>query len=90
MSGDPGVFKWSILIGSGLLGIAGGQGIYYYLLPKLGIITAASVQLLVPFITGIFSFLIFGEIITSLQLIGGIILLSGCRIILVQKSKIIP
>ena len=49
--GTPGAMKWAVLVGSGILGIAGGQGLYYYLLPKLGLITAASVQLLVPRIT---------------------------------------
>ncbi len=87
LTGDPGLIKWSVLIGSGLLGIAGGQGLFYYLLPHLGIITASSVQLLVPFFTGIFSFLIFGERITLLQLVGGLLLLGGCRIVLLQKQK---
>ena len=87
ITGNPSIIKWSVLIGSGLLGIAGGQGLYYYLLPHLGIITASSVQLLVPFFTGIFSFLLFGERITFLQLIGGLLLLGGCRIVLLQKQK---
>ena len=87
--GNPDPVHWFFLVGSGLLGIAGGQGIFYRLLPKLGLVTLASVQLLVPFFTGIFSFLLFREEITLLQILGGIILLGGCRIILVQKSKLI-
>ncbi len=87
ITGNPGLMKWSVLVGSGLLGIAGGQGLFYYLLPILGIITASSVQLLVPFFTGVFSFLLFGERITFLQLIGGLLLLGGCRIVLLQKQK---
>lgn len=87
ITGNPGILEWSVLVGSGLLGIAGGQGLFYYLLPHLGIITASSVQLLVPFFTGIFSFLLFGEQITFLQLIGGLLLLGGCRIVLLQKQK---
>lgn len=89
ITGDPGLIKWLVLIGSGLLGIAGGQGLYYFLLPRLGIITASSVQLLVPFFTGIFSFLLFGERLTILQLTGGLILLGGCRIVLLQKEKLL-
>ncbi|WP_163337142.1 DMT family transporter [Desulfopila sp. IMCC35008] len=89
ITGNPSIIKWSILIGSGLLGIAGGQGLYYYLLPYLGVITASSVQLLVPFFTGIFSFLLFGERITLLQLTGGLLLLGGCRIVLLQKDKLL-
>lgn len=86
VQGNPGIFKWAVLIGSGLLGIAGGQGLYYYLLPQLGLITAASVQLLVPFATGILSFIFFGEKITILQIAGGLVLLVGCRIIIAQKA----
>lgn len=87
--GTPGFLKWMVLIGSGLLGIAGGQALFYYLLPVLGIITASSAQLLVPFLTGIFSFLLFGEKITPLQFIGGILLLGGCQIVLWQKQRLI-
>jgi drug/metabolite transporter (DMT)-like permease len=86
--GNPGPVHWFFLVGSGLLGIAGGQGIFYRLLPRLGLVTLASVQLLVPFITGIFSFLLFREEVTLLQVLGGLLLLAGCRIILVQKSKL--
>jgi len=87
LTGNPGIIKWFVLIGSGLLGIAGGQGLFYYLLPQLGIITASSIQLLVPFFTGIFSFLFFGERITFLQLTGGLLLLGGCHIVILQKKK---
>ncbi len=85
--GDPGALKWLVLVGSGLLGIGGGQALYYYLLPQLGIITASSTQLLVPFLTGVFSFLLFGEKITALQLLGGLLLLGGCQTVLQQKRK---
>jgi len=85
----PKLDHWLILISSGLLGIAGGQGIYYYLLPKLGLITTSSVQLLVPFITGIFSYLMFRESITIPQIFGGSILLISCYGILLQKRKLL-
>jgi len=85
--GSPSPSKWVVLVGSGLLGIAGGQALFYYLLPALGIITASSVQLLVPFLTGIFSFFLFGERITMLQLFGGILLLGGCQLVLLQKRR---
>ena len=87
ISGDPGILKWLALIGSGLLGVGGGQALFYYLLPQLGIITASSTQLLVPFLTGLFSFLLFGEKITLLQLLGGLLLLGGCQAVLQQKRK---
>jgi len=44
-------------------------------------------QLLVPFLTGVFSFFLFGERITALQLIGGLLLLGGCQTVLQQKRK---
>ncbi|MDC7233525.1 MAG: DMT family transporter [Spirochaetales bacterium] len=84
---DPGLTKWIVLLGSGILGNAGGQGLYYYLLPRVGLITAASVQLLVPFLTGLFSYLFFREQITLLQGAGGLVLLAGCRMIIKEKAK---
>lgn len=87
--GTPSPSKWIVLVGSGLLGIAGGQALFYYLLPVLGIITASSVQLLVPFLTGIFSFVLFGEQITLLQFLGGMMLLGGCQIVLLQKQRLL-
>lgn len=88
ITGSPGADKWMVLIGSGLLGIAGGQALYYHLLPHLGIITASSVQLLVPFLTGLFSFFLFGERLTLLQLLGGLLLLGGCQLVLLQKRHL--
>ncbi len=87
VSGNPNILKWIILIGSGLLGVAGGQGLFYYILPRIGLIPAALVQLLVPFITGIFSYLILGELMNIIQIFGGICLLSGCAVIIAQKAK---
>ncbi len=86
--GTPGAMKWAVLVGSGILGIAGGQGLYYYLLPKLGLITAASVQLLVPLLTGLLSFFLFEERFTLIQIAGGLVLLTGCRMIIRNKSKL--
>ena len=87
--GEPGMIKWGVLVGSGLLGIAGGQALYYFILPRMGFVPASSVQLLVPFLTGIFSFLLFDEQITVLQMAGGLLLLSGCYLVLLQRAKVI-
>jgi drug/metabolite transporter (DMT)-like permease len=89
VKGTPSALKWIVLVGSGLLGIAGGQALFYYLLPVLGVITASSAQLLVPFLTAIFSYLLFGEGITVLQSFGGIMLLGGCQLVLMQKRRLI-
>jgi drug/metabolite transporter (DMT)-like permease len=89
VNGTPSALKWIVLVGSGLLGIAGGQALFYYLLPVLGVITASSAQLLVPFLTAIFSYLLFGEGITVLQSFGGIMLLGGCQLVLMQKRRLI-
>ena len=89
VSGEPGMIKWGVLVGSGLLGIAGGQALYYFILPRMGFVPASSVQLLVPFLTGIFSFLLFDEQITVLQMAGGLLLLSGCYLVLLQRAKLL-
>ena len=85
--GRPELFKWIAMAGSALLGIAGGQGLYYYLVPRVGLITAASVQLLIPFISGLFAFLIFGDMISALQVAGGLVLLAGCRLIITARGS---
>ena len=88
---EPGSLRWdhwAILVASGFLGIAGGQGLYYHLLPRLGLIVTSLVQLLVPFITGIFSYYFFRETITPLQLLGGLLLLGCCGVILVKRAKL--
>ncbi len=84
--GMPGADKWAVLAGSGLLGIAGGQGLYYFLLPRIGLIPAALVQLLVPFATAVFSFFLFGELLSAVQIAGGAVLLLGCGLVVSSRT----
>jgi drug/metabolite transporter (DMT)-like permease len=67
---------WLVMGSSGLIGVAIGQSLYYKSVPVLGVATAASLDLLRPFLVGIFSFLLFRERLTPLQLAGGLLLLA--------------
>jgi len=67
---------WMVLSASGLIGVAIGQSFYYKSIPVLGVATAASLDLLRPFVVGIFSFFLFHERLTPLQLAGGLLLMA--------------
>ena len=70
---------------SGLFCIGIAHSIYYFAIRATGIALASSVLLVSPFLTAIFSYFIFGEILTVGQLISGAIILIGGYI--VSKSK---
>jgi len=72
---------WLILALSGLVG-GGGYLFYYSSLPVLGVTTAASLSLLIPLVTGLLSFLVFGEILAPTQLTGGAVLIAGCAVLI--------
>ncbi|MFH1904543.1 MAG: DMT family transporter [bacterium] len=74
-----------ILFISGLFCIGLAHSIYYFAIRATGIALASSILLISPFLTAIFSYFIFGEILTAGQLISGTVLLTGGYI--VSKSK---
>ncbi|OWY71191.1 hypothetical protein B7486_11355 [cyanobacterium TDX16] len=70
-------FNWMILVMSALIGIALGHVFYYSAIARLGVAISAAVVQLAPFITGVASVLIFGEVLTSWQWMFGAIMLMG-------------
>ncbi|MCK4401860.1 DMT family transporter [bacterium] len=74
-----------ILFISGLFCIGLAHSIYYFAIRVTGIALASSILLMSPLLTAIFSYFIFGEILTVGQLISGAVLLIGGYI--VSKSK---
>jgi drug/metabolite transporter (DMT)-like permease len=85
--GDPLViFKLSgkvltaaVLSGLFCIGIA--QTIYYAVLKSTGIAMASSLLLISPLLTGIISYIIFGEILTFGQIVSGAVLISGAFVV---------
>ena len=73
---------WAIMLTSGFLGVGLGQSLYYRSVPVLGISMVSSLGLLIPFLAGIVSFLVFGETLTVWQLAGGALLISGSYLVI--------
>ena len=68
---------WILMVISGLIGMGVGQTAYYYAIGTLGIALAGSLGLLIPLLTGVLSFIVFGEILSLWQILGGVVLISG-------------
>jgi len=75
-----------ILFISGLFCIGLAHSIYYFAIRATGIALASSILLISPFLTAIFSYFIFGEILTKGQLISGAVLLTGGYIVSMSKG----
>lgn len=71
VSGHPSPGSWILMLGMGFAGVGVGHTLFYYVLPRLGVVLTAGLQLLLPFIAGIVSFLIMGETVRPLQAAGG-------------------
>ena len=72
------ISKWIIMIISGFTGLGMGFTFYYRALPVIGLALASSLGLLIPLLTGIISYFVFGELLSVWQILGGVVLLSGC------------
>ncbi|MCF7929571.1 MAG: DMT family transporter [Spirochaetales bacterium] len=83
----PSGIAWLYLSLSGLVGIALGYSFYYISLPVIGVTLAANLGLLIPFFTAVISFIILGERLTPLQLVGGVVLISGCILLAQIRLK---
>ncbi|MDC7226573.1 MAG: DMT family transporter [Spirochaetales bacterium] len=83
-AGTP-AFAWGILAVSGIIGIGLGYSFYYQALRVLGVTLTSSLGLLIPLATMLLSFLVFGERLAPVQIIGAAALLCGCFLI-VRKS----
>ena len=75
-----------ILFISGLFCIGLAHSIFYFAIRATGIALASSILLISPFLTAIFSYFIFGEILTAGQLISGAALLTGGYIVSMSKG----
>ena len=81
---------WVVLILSGLIGVGLGHTLYYSSVPIVGVTTASSLGLLLPFLAGIGSLIVFGERMGALQLAGGALLLAGCYLVITRSRPSAP
>ncbi len=68
---------WVLMIVSGLLGVGIGQSLFYRAVPVIGVATSTSIGLLIPLLATIVSWLVFGERLSAIQIVGGIVLIAG-------------
>jgi len=81
-------FNWMILVLSALIGIALGHVFYYSAIARLGVAISAAVVQLAPFITGVASILIFGEVLTHWQWLCGVVMVMGAgSLIYSERSR---
>jgi drug/metabolite transporter (DMT)-like permease len=73
---------WLLIVISGFVGIGMGHTLYYSAIPVLGLATSAGLNLLIPFLAGLFSYIVFGETFTALQFAGGGALIVGCYLVI--------
>ena len=81
---------WVLLILSGLIGVGLGHTLYYSSVPIVGVTTASSLGLLLPFLAGLLSLVVLGERMGPLQVAGGAILLSGCYLVITRSRPSAP
>lgn len=67
----------ALLFGSGVAAVGGGQVLYYVSLGRIGVAYSQLVTQAVPFVAGLFSYLILGERLSPLQWGFGVLLAGG-------------
>ena len=71
-----------LLVISGIIGLAGANSSYFLSIKRIGLAPSANLVLINPFLTAVASYLIFGEKLTVIQWIFGIILVAGCALVI--------
>jgi drug/metabolite transporter (DMT)-like permease len=77
---SPGM--WLLMLLSGIIGVGVAHSAYYYSVPSLGVALCAILDLSRPFLAGVISFLVFRESLTIVQILGGLVLLSGAYLVI--------
>lgn len=78
---------WTVMILSGLIGIGLGHSLFYRSVPHLGVSLSNILQLTRPFFAAVFSFLIFGECLSPLQILGGLLLIGGAYSVTILRRE---
>jgi drug/metabolite transporter (DMT)-like permease len=68
---------WVLLVASGLIGVGIGQSLFYRAVPVIGVATSTSIGLLIPLLAAVISWLAFGEKLSAIQIVGGVLLVAG-------------
>ncbi len=76
----------ALVIVSGIIGLAGANSSYFLSIKRIGLATSANLVLVNPFLAALVSYLIFGEKLTAVQWVFGIILLAGCALVISVRT----
>ena len=85
-----GLRPWVYIIISSLLSIAFSHVLYYFAIKRIGAIIPALSLLIVPFIVFLLSSRIFGESLTILQWVFGVVLLAGSTFAIWSQKHLTP
>ena len=77
----------ALVIISGVIGIAGANSSYYLSIKRIGMAKSANLVLAHPFLVALASFFAFGERLTAVQWVFGVILLAGCALVISVEEK---
>jgi drug/metabolite transporter (DMT)-like permease len=80
--------QWFLLWLSAVAGIALGHAFFYQAIHTLGPITSEGGLLLIPFITAVLAYAFIGEHLTSIQWMGGLVLILGSCFLLLAKALV--
>jgi len=73
---------------SAIIGIAIAHVFYYVAVKRIGVAIASSFNLISAFLTAVFSWILFQEILTAVQWVAGLLLISGAMLLLWAQEKV--
>lgn len=79
-------FQWLLIIGSGMFLLVIGQLCYVFAVGELSVTTVSIFGNLLPVTTVIFSFLILGQTLSLIQIIGGIMIIAAVTFIIHEEA----
>jgi drug/metabolite transporter (DMT)-like permease len=79
--------SWAAVIVSGIIGIGLGHVFYYVSIRRLGATISSLVLLSQPFAVIVLSYVLFGESLSVLQWVFGIILAAGSALVILSKKE---
>jgi drug/metabolite transporter (DMT)-like permease len=87
---EMGVFGWFSAIVSGVAGIAIGHVLYYISIRRLGSTMPSLILLTQPFVVVLISYLAFRETFNPLQIVFGVILVTGSALAIIAEKNLTP
>jgi drug/metabolite transporter (DMT)-like permease len=80
-------WRWFLIWGSAIAGIALGHVLFYRAIHALGPIASEGSLLLIPFVTSVLAFFTLDERLGCLQWAGGLVLVFGCLFLVLAKVR---